>query len=106
MSTGSYLVSTEQRPGVHSEQLIVDLELQEGREPSDGLAEKAAHDLTLALSELNTEFRKLHKEIGDAALPVVRLYPKGMLPTRNEKSGAERSLLQITGKKPRVILAS
>ncbi len=50
----------------------------------------------------NGEYRKLHATIGDKALPVVRLVPFGKLRT----SAHQTTLLNIKGKKPRLVLQS
>jgi phenylacetate-CoA ligase len=95
--TGAFAAYAHPRRGGHSEELIIEVEKSAGKE-----AGKVREAVVRGLLRTNTEYKKLHAAIGAAALPRIILVPRGSLLA---KGRGTRTLLSISGKKPRVLSA-
>lgn len=99
--TGNYIAYSKSVQNHKKEELHFDIELAAGVTASKTLQQKIADTLVQVLTKVNFDYRKLYEKIGDRALPVVKLlqFGKGV-----PVSAGTRSLLNIQGKKPRMVL--
>ncbi|MEK7628404.1 MAG: hypothetical protein AAB421_03220 [Patescibacteria group bacterium] len=99
--TGSYLAFTRTEPGPVSERLVFAVELKQGATPSTYDTEGIREAVVARLLLHNSEYRKLHGDLGTISEPAIELFPYGELPQK----GKDRALLCIHGKKPRIVFA-
>ncbi|HYC79984.1 MAG TPA: hypothetical protein VEC17_03070 [Candidatus Binatia bacterium] len=99
--TGNYLAYNKELQGHQTQELHFEFELREGVNPSMKLKQMLTETIVKLLSSINTEYRKLSDTIGDKAIPKIQLLKNGKLA---QQSKGSRTILNIKGKKPKVIL--
>lgn len=104
VSTGSYFAYTRKRKGAYSEELIIDVELKEKVRATKEMEVKIASKITEKLLTVSSEFKQLYDRIGSAAVPRIRLKKRGTVST--ETRFEKKALLQISGKKPRLVIST
>lgn len=100
--SGNYLVYTKSTGPKGSEQLCIEVELAHDVAPTKKLKEKLTNAIFASLLKESSEYRKLHASIGMYAIPHVILSKNK---SRELTLTKGRGLLQIKGKKPRVLFA-
>ena len=96
--SGNFRAYNQINKNQKEEELVIELELKESAKTSKTILKKVSGIVAKNLSELNTEYRKLHSSLGTKALPTVRLVKK----LEAKQNNIDKILLSIKGKKPRM----
>lgn len=99
--SGNFVVYNKESKNAKKQELHVDVELAPGTKKSKEFVEKIKQHILKQLLRLNIEYRKLYASLGASALPMVTVYAHNHHPS---SVSLGPKLVNIKGKKPRVIL--
>ena len=97
--SGSFFARAKTLNHSKNQKLCIELELNAGVRPSQKIIKLAQDGIMENLLKLNAEFRKLYSTIGKRAIPKINLHPRG-----NFNYTAQKGVLNVFGKKPKMIL--
>jgi phenylacetate-CoA ligase len=97
--SGSFKAYNQTTNKHKNEKLVIEVELKNKIKDSHGLVKKISHSILNNLVKFNIEFRKLYAVLGSKAIPKIKLTSQMLL-----KEGTKKTLLNIKGKKPKIIL--